>query len=166
MKTTTGAALFLAVLATGLMAGLFAAFAYAVMPGLGKGGDRTFVEAMRNINKAILNGWFLTPFAGALLVLALAAVGAWTSGEHRVFWWVIAALVLYVVMFAVTGGINVPLNDRLAAGELPQTTGALAAARERFESSWVAWNVVRALAATGSFACAAWGLVLYGRSTG
>ncbi|WP_373564207.1 MULTISPECIES: hypothetical protein [unclassified Streptomyces] len=60
METTTGAALFLAVLATGLMAGLFAAFAYAVMPGLGRSGDRTFVEAMRNINKTILNGWFLS----------------------------------------------------------------------------------------------------------
>ncbi|MFD4755625.1 DUF1772 domain-containing protein [Streptomyces sp. NPDC058426] len=165
METTTGAALFLAVLATGLMAGLFAAFAYAVMPGLGRSGDRTFVEAMRNINKTILNGWFLTPFGGALLALALAATGAWTSGEHRVFWWVLAALVLYVVMFAVTGGINVPLNDRLADGELPQVADAFAAARERFESSWVAWNVVRALAATGSFACAAWALVQYGRGT-
>ncbi|WP_431038500.1 DUF1772 domain-containing protein [Streptomyces sp. P6-2-1] len=165
MKTTTGVSLFLAVLAIGLMAGLFAAFAYAVMPGLGRSGDRTFVESMRNINKAILNGWFLTPFAGTLLLLALAALGARSSDEHRVFWWVLAALALYLVVLTVTGRINVPLNDRLAEGDLPQAAEALAAARERFESSWVAWNIVRALAATGSFACAAWGLVLYGRAT-
>ncbi|WP_234010310.1 DUF1772 domain-containing protein [Streptomyces sp. SPB074] len=157
--------LFLGVLATGLMAGLFTAFAYAVMPGLGRGSDRTFVEAMRNINKAILNGWFLTPFSGALLALALAAFGAWRGGEHPVLWWVLASLALYVVMFAVTAGVNVPLNDRLADGELPAAADALAAAREHFESSWGAWNVVRALAATGSFACAAWALVRYGRAT-
>ncbi|MEV0057744.1 hypothetical protein AB0H34_45570 [Saccharopolyspora shandongensis] len=41
-----------ATIACALMAGLFAGFAYAVMPGLGRSSDRTLVEAMQNINKA------------------------------------------------------------------------------------------------------------------
>ena len=52
------AALVAAVITNGLMAGLFAAYSYAVMPGLGRAGDRTFVEAMQQTNAAILNGWF------------------------------------------------------------------------------------------------------------
>ena len=65
--------LLLATVTTGLMAGLFAAFAYAVMPGLARVDDRSFVAGMRSINQAILNGWFALCFGGAL-VCTLAAV--------------------------------------------------------------------------------------------
>ncbi|WP_449064522.1 hypothetical protein [Planomonospora algeriensis] len=58
----------------GLMAGLFYAFAVAVMPGLGRSGDRTFVEAMQRINVAILNGWFAAAFVGAALLTAVAGL--------------------------------------------------------------------------------------------
>ena len=56
-----------ATVTTGLMAGLFAAFSYAVMPGLGRAGDAAFVEGMQKINVAILNGWFGICFGGAVL---------------------------------------------------------------------------------------------------
>lgn len=32
----------------------------------------------------------------------------------------------------------------------------LAAVRQHFETTWVRWNLVRAVAATGSFGCLAW----------
>ena len=60
-RMTTGwatATLVAATITNGLMAGLFAAYSYAVMPGLGRAGDRTFVEAVQQTNAAILNGWF------------------------------------------------------------------------------------------------------------
>ncbi len=75
---TTGwatATLIGATITNGLMAGLFAAYSYAVMPGLARAGDRTFVEAMQQTNAAILNGWFGICFGGAL-VFALAAATA------------------------------------------------------------------------------------------
>ena len=48
-------ALAAATLTTGLMAGLYYAYAYSVMLGLSRTDDRTFVSAMQQINVAILN---------------------------------------------------------------------------------------------------------------
>jgi uncharacterized membrane protein len=69
-----GATLVAATVTAGLMAGLFAAFSYAVMPGLGRASDLAFVDGMQRINVAILNGWFGICFGGALLFSVLAAV--------------------------------------------------------------------------------------------
>ncbi|SFJ78013.1 DUF1772 domain-containing protein [Streptomyces pini] len=166
MRALTTLALLAGTVATGLMAGLFAGFAYAVMPGLRRGDDHTFVTAMRRINEAILNGWFLGCFMGAPVVLAAAVALQWAGDGGAALPFTVAGLVLYLVMFAVTAAVNVPLNERLAAAGEPDDASGLAAIRERFESSWVAWNTVRAVAATAAFGCLAWALVLYGRATG
>ncbi|HEX8859751.1 MAG TPA: anthrone oxygenase family protein [Actinomycetes bacterium] len=148
-----------ATLTAGLMAGLFAAFWYAVMPGLAKASDLAFVEGMQRINVAILNGWFFLSFAGALLLTALAAVLHLPAPWRGVLVWIVAALVLYVVVLVVTMAVNVPLNDRLAAGG----SGAPGALRAAFEAPWVRWNLVRTLASTAAFGCLTWALVLAGR---
>ena len=62
-------------LVAGLVAGLFAGFAYAVMPGLRRADDATVVQAMREVNRAILNPVFA--------VLALPpAQGLPLAGQH------------------------------------------------------------------------------------
>ncbi|WP_433174980.1 DUF1772 domain-containing protein [Actinoallomurus sp. CA-150999] len=147
---------------TGLMAGLFAAFAYAVMPALHRGGDRSFVETMQNINRVILNGWFMSCFLGSLVFLIGAAVLAWRGHGRPALPWIVAALVLYLVMFFVTSGINVPLNNQLDKAGDPRHIADLAAVRHQFEGRWVAWNIVRAVSNLAAFACLAWALVLYG----
>ena len=148
-----------ATVGAGLMAGLFAAFAYAVMPALRGADDRTFVDAMQRINVTIVNGWFLLAFLGTPVLAALAAVLAWRGAALP---WIVAGLALYLVMFVVTVAVNVPLNDALAAAGSADP----GAARERFESAWVTWNVVRALASTAGFGALCWALVLAGRATG
>ena len=150
------AVLVAAVLTNGLMAGLFAAYSYAVMPGLGRAGDRTFVEAMQQTNAAILNGWFGVCFGGAVVFAALAAV--LHRGPGRA--WIVAGLALYVAVLVVTFAVNVPLNDALAAAGDADPAGA----RARFEGVWVRWNVVRAVVSTGAFGCLTWALVV-ARST-
>jgi uncharacterized membrane protein len=145
------AALVAAVITNGLMAGLFAAYSYAVMPGLGRSDDRTFVEAMQQTNAAILNGWFGLCFGGAVLFAAAALL--LHLGRPGVPW-IAAGLVLYVAVLVVTFRVNVPLNDALAAAG-PD----LAAARAMFEGTWVRWNVVRAVLSTGAFGCLTWALV-------
>jgi uncharacterized membrane protein len=141
-----------AVITNGLMAGLFAAYSYAVMPGLARTDDRTFVEAMQQTNAAILNGWFGICFGGALLFAAAAVV---LHLGRPALLWIVAGLVLYVVVLGVTFTINVPLNDALAAAG----NGAPGVARAAFEGAWVRWNVVRAVASTAAFGCLAWALV-------
>jgi uncharacterized membrane protein len=152
-----------ATMTTGLMAGLFTSFAYSIMPGLGRADDRTFVDAMQRINVAILNGWFMISFIGALVFTALAAVLHLRGDGRPVLPWITAALVLYGVVLLITMGVNVPLNDKLAAAGAPGHITDLAAVRAHFETRWVHWNIARAVASTAAFACLTWALVLYGR---
>ena len=156
MTGSATAALVAAVITNGLMAGLFAAYSYAVMPGLGRAGDRTFVEAMQQTNVAILNGWFGICFGGAVLS---AAVAAFLHRGRPGLVWIVAGLVLYVGVLGVTFAVNVPLNDALAAAGNIDPAGA----RVRFEGPWVRWNVVRAVLSTGAFGCLTWALVAAGR---
>ena len=112
------ATLVAATITNGLMAGLFAAYSYAVMPGLGQADDRTFVEAMQQTNAAILNGWFGICFGGALLFAAAASV---LHLGRPGLPWIVAGLVLYAAVLVITFRVNVPLNDRLAAAGDPAT---------------------------------------------
>jgi uncharacterized membrane protein len=163
LASVRGTALVAATITTGLMAGLFYAYACSVMLGLGRTDDRTFVMVMQRINVAILNGWFFVSFFGALLLTALAAVLHLRADGRPVLPWIAAALVLYVVALVITIGFNVPLNNQLAAAGDPDRIADLAAVRERFEATWVGWNLARAAASTAAFGCLTWALVLYGR---
>ncbi|ROR44574.1 DUF1772 domain-containing protein [Kitasatospora cineracea] len=154
-----------AVLLAGLGAGLFYSYACSVMPGLARVGDRAFVDTMQRINTAILNGWFMLSFLGALVLIVAAGLLQWRGGNRTVLLWIVAAAVLYVVMLAVTGAVNVPLNDKLAAAGSPDGLTDPAAVRAAFEDTWVRWNLVRALAATAAFGCLTWALALSGRNS-
>jgi uncharacterized membrane protein len=118
------------------------------MPGLGRTGDATFVEAMQQTNAAILNGWFGVCFAGSA-VFAAAAVLLHLGRPGLP--WIVAGLVMYVVVLVITFRINVPLNERLAAAGNPASSADAGAARAAFEDSWVRWNVVRAACSTAAF---------------
>ncbi|MGP4018591.1 anthrone oxygenase family protein [Saccharopolyspora sp. 5N708] len=137
----------------GLMAGLFAAFGYAVMPGLREVGDHAFVAVMQRINVAIVNWLFLVLYLGGLVLSALSVGLLWFGPGGAGLSWAIAGFLLYVVMFVVTVVVNVPLNDELAAaGDVEQIVDP-AALRRRFEGPWVRWNLVRAFASTAAFGC-------------
>ena len=114
--TVRGGFLALAVLATGLAAGLFYAFDVAVMRGLAATDDRTFVTAMREINIKILNGLFAFSFGGAL-IFTLIALGL--NAADPTVWWIVAAAAFYAVQFGITFGVNVPLNNALVCRRRP-----------------------------------------------
>ncbi|GLW09197.1 hypothetical protein Misp01_43260 [Microtetraspora sp. NBRC 13810] len=155
-------ALWLAMVTMGLMAGLFYGFSIAVMPGLARADDHTFVQAMQRINESIENPVFFAAFFGAFVFTGAAAVAARRAGTRSAARWIAAALALYTVALLVTIGVNVPLNDELArAGD----TG-LAAARAGFEDVWVAANAARALACTLAVACLARAAAPLRRDTG
>jgi uncharacterized membrane protein len=150
-----------ATIITGLVAGLMFAYACSVMPGLALSSDHTFVETMQNIDAAILNPWFLLPFVVSIPLIALAAVLAWRGHGRPALPWIIAALVIYVVAYAITTAVNVPLNNELVAAGDPDRIADLGAVRERFEDPWVMWNIVRTVAHTIAFGLLAWALVGY-----
>ena len=98
--------------------------------------------AARQINRAILNGWFAIGFGGSAALAAIAAV--LHLGDPSLPW-IIAALVLYVSTLVVTFSVNVPLNNALDASGGPAGSRDAAAVRAAFESRWVRWNTVRTL---------------------
>ena len=143
METVSTISLYAALLTTGLMAGVYLAFSIAVLPGIARGDDNTFVVAMRGMNAAILNPVFGLVFGGPLVFGAAAIATRLPDGEGISS--TAAALSLYVATLVITGVVNVPLNNRLDSTEPPE------AARALFERGWVRWNVVRTVLCTLSF---------------
>ena len=152
-----------AVVTTGLMAGLFFAFATGVMPALRRSDDRTFSEAMTKINVDIVNGWFLLCFLGGLALSVLAALLHLTPGGRAALPWIITGAVLYLAVIVITGTINVPLNNELAKTGHTASLTELATARQHFQNRWVAWNTARTLLTVASFACLVVALTLSAR---
>lgn len=127
---------------TGLLAGLYYAYACSVMPGLGRAHDRTFVTAMRDINEAILNPGFFLSFAGAPAATTFAALMLHRCGDARRRW-ALAALGGHGVGLAVTTLVSVPLNEALARdGD-----------RAAFEAPWNLANGARFVATTAALGC-------------
>lgn len=139
LDPVAAALLVAALLANGLQAGTYYAWASGVMPGLARTDDATFVATMRHVNAAILNPVFLASFLGAPLLTAVAVLAV----DFDALAWTAAALVLALATVGTTAAGNVPLNDALEAG----------GDRAAFERPWVRWNLVRTLTSTAALAC-------------
>ncbi len=152
-----------AVVAVGLVAGLFYFSAIAVMPALTAAEDRTLVDAMQQMIDKIENPAFFLIFLGAPALAAVALSQARRAGSAETAAWIVAGLALYAVMVVVTFAVHIPLNDDLVAAGDPATIENLTAVRDDFATPWVAWDIVRTLTSTLAFGCLAWALVLRGR---
>lgn len=151
----------LAVVLTGLFAGLFLSFSMAVMPGLARVEDRAMVESMQRINSAILNPLFALVFVGAPVAVLGSAALFLVAGAHPSAVWTGVGLVALVVTVAITFTVNVPRNNALDAVRATSEAADMAAARAAFESVWVRWNHVRALMGVAALVCCVVGLSLH-----
>jgi len=152
-----------AVIAMGLLAGLFYFSSIAVMPALTAADDRTLVDAMQQMIVKIENPAFFLTLLGAPALAAVALVQARRSGSAQTAGWIVAGLALYTVMVVVTIAVHFPLNDELKKAGDPARIENLAAVRDDFVTPWVAWDIVRTLASTAAFGSLTWALVLRGR---
>ncbi|GAB4582701.1 anthrone oxygenase family protein [Nocardia sp. IFM 10818] len=145
------AALVAATLSTGLIAGVFYAYANSVMLALRQSDDRTMIDVMQKINVVILNPWFMIGFLGTVGFSVLAVALHLGKDVRTTLIWLVVALVLNIIAFAVTAGLNVPLNNQLEAAGDPGQIADLAAVRAQFESAWIRWNILRAVLHTLAF---------------
>lgn len=161
METARFAALVAATITMGLVSGLFYGFTVAVMPGLRASGDRTVIETMQRINTAILNGWFLLGYLGALvftgLALALHLVGGGPGAPVPLA----GAFVAYVLVMVVTGRVNIPLNNALEQAGPVERIADPAAVRRAFEGPWIRANTWRTVLCAVAFGLLVWELVLH-----
>ena len=166
MDILRGAVLVVATMTVGFMAGVFGLYANAIMPGLRRIDDRTFVGSFQSIDRAIINPLFMAMFFGALLFPGVSVVLHLPAGERSVLPWTVAAFGLYLVVFVITIAVNVPMNDAIKAAGDPDDTGDPSSVRASFdEAKWHRWNVARTLMSTSGFACLAIALVEYGRNS-
>jgi len=146
----------LAIMTTGLSAGVLTLYAHTIMPGLKHTDDRTFVGAFQSIDRAIINPWFLICFFGAAVLSAMSVVlhlvGAGGGRSMlTVLTMLIAAVALSMLTIVITLVVNVPLNDAIKAAGDPASIDNLAAVRAQFnEARWATWNLIRTVASVAS----------------
>jgi uncharacterized membrane protein len=135
-----------ATLTTGLVAGIYYAFAVSVNLGLAAQPDVSYIATMNAINERIENPlFFLTFFGAALFPLAALATHSRRLRSGR-FWLVALACVLSIGgSFLLTVFVNVPLNEQLASVAADASPEELARARAAYEGPWNFWNSVRTM---------------------
>ncbi|GEP49324.1 DUF1772 domain-containing protein [Microbacterium saccharophilum] len=153
-----GPLLVVAIIANGLLAGLFFVFSVAIGPGLRRVDDGTYVRAFRAINTAILNGKFLTVFFVAPIAAVACAVLHLSRGGSASLPSVVAGAVCSALTFGVTAAGNVPLNQELDRAPI-DTEHQRRTARGRFETRWNRRNLTRTLTSTGALTFLAVALV-------
>jgi uncharacterized membrane protein len=163
MDAVLGAVLGLAALAAGMTAGLLAIFSTAVMPGLRRTDDRTFVAAFGAVDRAIPHPVFAAMYVGALVLPALAVLLG--LGEGAVAAWSAAAFALYLAVVVLTARVHLPRNRQLQAAGPPEDITDPGAVRRAFdEARWTRWNTVRAALTVAATACLLVALVELGSS--
>ncbi len=153
------AALVLAIVSTGLVAGIFYGFSISVLVTMRGVDDRTYVDLKQKINRDIQNGRFYLVFVGAVPLHVLAIVLLLGGGRGSVLLPSIIGLVVYLVAFVVTVAGNLPLVaqlDKAGANADP------AAARRRYEDPWNRLHAIRTFLHTAAFGAFCWALIAFG----
>ncbi|WP_233193467.1 DUF1772 domain-containing protein [Sporosarcina sp. P3] len=135
----------LAILTTGMMAGIVFAYANSVMPGLRKSEDRTFVLAIRHLTSSVANPLFLVISNGALIAQIGFVVVAVSSQQFNQILLGSFALTFYIATLLITFLGNLPLNKAIISAELPTSATTWNELRIRFESRWTMLNNVRTM---------------------
>ena len=151
------ALLIIAIVSSGLVAGLLYGWMVSVIPGTRRVADRNYVETMQEINLAIINPGFAIAFMITPVLLAGAAFAEQRAGNTRRAITLVAAAATYLTgVLAVTIGGNVPLNNNLASFDLATASDASTAEqRHAYERPWNRWHNVRTAASVTAFALAA-----------
>ncbi len=142
----------LAVLGSGLMAGLFSSFSNFIMKALAKIPPASGIAAMQSINIVIVRPAFLLVFFGTGVLSLVAVVLGWQelNSMGRLFSSMGAGI--YILgSLGVTMAFNVPLNNRLAVIEPGSKEGEKM--WQIYLVKWVRWNHVRSLATILSTLC-------------
>jgi uncharacterized membrane protein len=142
---------FLAILGTGMVAGVFLAFSTFVMAALSRVPSANGISAMQMINITVINPTFMFVLFGSAILSLVLAYLAFRQGLTEKNMMLIVGAALYLVgSIAVTMAANVPLNDALAAID-PQHPDS-----DSFWTSylrnWTFWNHLRGLASFASSA--------------
>jgi len=143
----------LAILLTGLMAGIFFTWSNAVKPGIGKLSDIEYLRALQSMNRVILNNAFKIIFLGAIIAVVLVPVFYYNLYPRNIFWLFVFTLIIYWIgVFGVTASGNIPLNEILDKTNLESITSEeIKTLRKSIEVKWNNFNLIRCISSGITF---------------
>ncbi len=143
--------LILSILFTGLTAGLCFTWTNAVIPGIGRLDNISFLKAFQAMNRAIINGQFMIVFMGPTILLIINTY--LFRNNSTAFWLFLVVAILYFVGIGlVTVFGNVPLNEILDKSNLDTLSKVeLQELRNKFEQPWNRWHIIRTFSSFMSF---------------
>lgn len=138
----------------GAVHGVFFAYSNSVVPGLDRTGPESAAAAMRGVNVVIVNPRFLATFVGPVLTAAATGFLLLALDETTAALLYLGAAVVYLVgCLAVTGRVNVPMNNALESGTLTWS---------EYSPRWRRWNTVRTVASLVALVLCGTGLYAWG----
>ena len=143
---------FVALLGSGLISGVFFTFSAFVMKALVRLPTAKGIAAMQSINITVLNRWFLGVFLGTAVVCVLLLVWSLLLWEQKGSVVLVMGSTFYLIgSLMVTGVFNVPKNEALAkVNASAADSGQLWL---RYVDRWTKWNHVRTVASLLATAC-------------
>ncbi len=149
----------LAILGSGLVAGVFLAFSSFVMKALARLKPQEGIVAMHSINITVINPLFMTVLFGTGVVCLFLVIFSLFRLRHQASIYLLVGSLFYIVgTLGVTVVFNVPLNEALAKVEPTSTQGA--ELWQTYLTDWTLWNHVRTIAASITTVLLAWALAL------
>lgn len=139
-----------AVVASGLVSGVFLTFSDFVMRSLKAAGADSGIRVMQIVNREVYATMFMVLLLGMSALCLFMAAYAWFAGTGFAFALIAVGSAVYIVgVFCVTLVFNVPMNNRLEA--LDHTSAQAADYwTEIYLPRWTFWNSFRTAASAGS----------------
>lgn len=138
--------LIVAVLGSGLVAGVFFAFSTFVMRALDLLPPTESVRSMQSINVTAISPMFMAALFGTGLLCAYLGIASYLGAAGAASYMIVIGAFCYLAgVVAVTMFCNVPLNNALANMSLADAD--IATQWRDFYGPWMNWNHVRAVAA-------------------
>jgi uncharacterized membrane protein len=153
----------IAVVASGLAAGVFMAFSDFLMASFGAARPSSGIEAMQMINRRVYKSVFVSILWSLVAVAPLLIVLAVMRGAGPAFGWIVAGGLSYLLgAFVVTFLFNVPMNKKLDVMD-DSASETLAYWESTYLPSWTYWNSIRALMTMVSGICYLVAVILLAR---
>lgn len=163
MKPLYTAFSFLSLLLSGAIFGFFYAWICSTMWGLDAMDPRGAIAAMQAMNASVRNAVFAPAFFGTPFVLFATGGLAWMLGTRAAALAFLAGGAVYLFGgMVLTITVNVPMNEALAAVQIPETREAAAEIWAAYSPRWQVFNIVRTVASGMALLLTGVGLALSG----
>ncbi len=148
-----------AILFHGAIFGFFYAWVCSTMWGLDTAAPETAIAAMQAMNGSVRNGVFAPAFfATPLVSLLTAGLCLGTASKRAALYFALAAVTYLLGGLILTMLVNVPMNENLAAIQLPLSTSAASQIWAEYSGEWQFWNQIRTAFSAIALVLAAIGL--------